>query len=98
MVNILDIRPRYGDVISNGIPGMAMPNMGADVTNKLRKDARIFAEAYINPHSGTAYVRQKADKLEGALMAVVTVGVLDEKTVAGLLEELQQLMELGKYT
>lgn len=93
MNDVLDIKPPYGDIASNGIPGMGMPNMGADVTNGLRKSARTFAEAYAAKSPDQNTVQLRADELEGAFMAAVTVGVLETGKADTLVQNLHDLLE-----
>jgi hypothetical protein len=93
MTDILDVKPRYGDVMSNGIPGMAMPNMGADVVNSMRKTARAFAEAYDDSSAGQGIILQRANELEGSLLAAVTTGALNEVTGDKLVSQLHELID-----
>jgi hypothetical protein len=92
MERVMAVTPQYGDIFANGIPGSGSPNVGAEKTQDLYRAARAFARAYADPSTEQETVRRLAIEAEGALMVVVTLGVVPEHTVDQIIDELHQLV------
>jgi hypothetical protein len=90
---VAGIKPPYGDLVHNGIPGQGMANMAADQTNVLYRAAHAFASAYQKPEVDWQELHDLAKDAEASLMAVATMGVITTGLCDELVGSLRTLME-----
>jgi hypothetical protein len=90
---VAGIKPPYGDLVHNGIPGEGMPNMAADQTNLLYRSAHAFATAYQKSNANHDELHTLANDTEASLMAIATVGVISTKLCDELVGMLRTLLE-----
>ncbi len=93
MKNVLEVKPPYGDLMHNGIPGQGAANPAADQTNVLYRAAQAYAVAYKNPASDSQTVKALAADVEAAVMLLATYNVVSEAKADALIDELYTTLD-----
>lgn len=93
MKDVMAIKPPYGDLMHNGIPGQGAANPAADQTNVLYRAAQAYAVAYKDSSSEERTLRTLAADVEAAIMLLATYAVLSETQATELIDKLYVSLE-----
>ncbi len=93
MKDVLEVKPPYGDLMHNGIPGQGAANPAADQTNVLYRSAQAYAVAYKDPTANRQSLQPLAADVEAAVMLLATYNVLSDNKAAGLIDKLYATLD-----